>query len=113
MALLYRGEKPSQSHQPSGEEHRRCWALTLDRDFSLLYPQNMIPSSRCPHKTWAGNHGRAMSHIENTAPWLCITTRSSQSPSTAVCSMIRWVMKCTEVVEQKKTFGASPEPRVV
>lgn len=81
--------------------------------FSLLYPQNMIPSSRCPHKTRAGNHGRAMSHIENTAPWLCITARSSQSPSTAVCSMIRWVMKCTEVVEQKKTFGAFPEPRVV
>lgn len=99
---------PSQSHQPSGEKHKEVLGTDPgqgSQGSSLLYPQDKIPSSRCPHKTRAGNHGRAMSHAENTAPWLCITPRSSRSPGTAVCSMIRWVMKRAEVVEQKGPFG--------
>lgn len=78
VALLNRIKNPSQSDQPSGEKHKKLWVLTLERDL-LLYPWDRIVSSRCAHKTQAGSRGRAMSHTENTALWLCIAAARAQA----------------------------------
>lgn len=83
VALLNRIKNPSLSDQPSEEKQKKLWALTLEKDL-LLYPWDKIVSSRCVHKTQAGSHGRAISHTENTALWLCIATARAQARLFAV-----------------------------
>lgn len=78
--------------------------LTPDRDLLSYTQRTRSPLAGVPIKHgWAVIAGHC--HTQKTVPWLRIAPRSSQSPGTAVCSMIRWVMKHAEVVEQKRSFG--------
>lgn len=84
-------KKPSPSHQPSGEKHRKRWALTPHRDLLSCTHRTRSLLADVPTK-----HEQAMSHAENIT--LAVHCPSQQPEN----SCLRHDKVSYEVDEQKR-----------